>query len=81
MSFELRRLAAGASHESGGFSPVMFTYRSTSDNLAAIAASGYFDEAQGLITTGDAVLIDATDGSRLSRLVNTAGVITTVTIA
>ncbi len=81
MAFELRRLAAGASHESGGFSPVAFTYRSTTDNLATIAASGYFDEAEGLITTGDVVIIDATDGSRISRLVNTAGVITTVTIA
>ena len=48
----------------------------TPDNTATVSASGYFDEMASLITTGDCILVECSDGTDIYRLINTAGVIT-----
>lgn len=61
--------------------PRQFQYKSTVDNIAAIKASGYFDAAA--VTTGglglkdaDIICAQATDGTSLIQILDTAGVIT-----
>jgi hypothetical protein len=66
---------------SKGSVPKIHRYAS-SDALATIMASGYFNGLADVIATGDLMYINSTaaadGGSRLVRLVNTANVITSV---
>jgi hypothetical protein len=50
------------------------------DNKAAIAGSGYFNDVEGLITTGDWIYTYGSDGGQTLVATNTAGVITTAVI-
>jgi hypothetical protein len=59
-----------------GNAPAMYTYISSADNLTAVKASGYFNTVEGLITTGDALWVVASNGQALCKLINTSGVIT-----
>lgn len=54
----------------------LFTYFTSTDAIATVAASGYFDSVQSQIATNDVVIIMSTDEHRISRLINTSGVIT-----
>lgn len=60
-----------------GHSPAVYSFSSSTDNKAAVRASGYFDSVEGLITTGDFILCYASDGGQVLTTTNTAGVITT----
>lgn len=62
--------------------PRQFQYRSSADNIAAVKASGYFDAAAaatgGLgLKDADIICVQATDGTSLIEVLDTAGVITT----
>ena len=62
--------------------PRQFSYRSATDNIAAIIASGYFDDAANItgglgLKNADIVLAQATDGTRfLEVAVSGLGVVT-----
>lgn len=77
MSLNKANFDPGAS--SKGSVPKIHRYTS-SDALATIMASGYFDGVDDLITTGDLMVVKssaaADGGTRLIVLTNTAGVIT-----
>ena len=58
--------------------PKVHTYTS-SDTMGTIAGSGYFNAAQSQMDTGDLLYVEctnATPGTKLFRVINTAGVIT-----
>lgn len=63
-----------------GSAPSVYTYSSSADNKAAVAGSGYFNDVEGLITTGDLIYTYASDGGQTLVATNTAGVITTAAI-
>jgi hypothetical protein len=63
-----------------GNSPAIYSYKSAADNKAAIAASGYFNTVEALITTGDWIYTYGSDGGQTLVATNTAGVITTTAI-
>jgi hypothetical protein len=63
-----------------GNSPAIYSYKSATDNKAAIAASGYFNTVEALITTGDWIYTYGSDGGQTLVATNTAGVITTAVI-
>ena len=66
----------------GGGAPKVFTYRSSTDNKAATGASGYFNGVENLLTAGDFILCTSSDGPEVVAVAaNTAGVITTLSIA
>ena len=60
--------------------PSIYSYKSATDNKAAIAGSGYFNAVEGLITTGDWIYTYGSDGGQTLVATNTAGVITTAVI-
>lgn len=59
-----------------GTAPSMFTYSTSGDTLTQAKASGYFNSVEGLITTGDALWLKASNGQALCMLTNTSGTIT-----
>jgi hypothetical protein len=63
-----------------GNSPAIYSYKSAADNKAAIAASGYFNTVEALITTGDWIYTYGSDGGQTLVATNTSGVITTTAI-
>jgi hypothetical protein len=61
-----------------GARPVMWTYDSGDDNLAAVTASGYFDGAADDLQVGDIVFVKASNGNIIHAISgNSAGVVTT----
>ena len=54
----------------------LFTYFTSTDAIATVVASGYFNSAASQIATNDVVIIMSTDEHRICRLINTANVIT-----
>lgn len=65
--------AGGPGNEvSGG---QVYSYHSTTDTLATIMASGYFDSIQGVLNDLDIMIISGSDATSIVRLTNTAGVI------
>lgn len=44
----------GGSQPTGG--SALWSYSSTTDNLAAVKATGYFNEARGLLAPGDVII-------------------------
>jgi hypothetical protein len=66
--------AGGPGNEvSGG---QVYSYHSSTDTLATIMASGYFDSIQDVLNDRDIMIISGSDGTAVVRLTNTAGVIT-----
>ena len=74
MAFAQANWAAG--NGKAGSAPAVYTYKSTADNKAAIAGSGYFNDVESLITTGDLIYTYGSDGGQMLAATNTAGVIT-----
>lgn len=68
-----------ASGQANGF--VMHTFSSTTDNLAAVKASGYFDDAAANggwgLKDGDFILVTASDGESILKIDVTSLVATT----
>lgn len=56
--------------------PAIYGYSSTTDALATIVASGYFNDRSDLLKTGDKITITATDAKADRFVTNTSGVIT-----
>ena len=83
MVFILRNFAPAGPHESRGAdgSPIIWTYRTSTDADAAVRASDYFLDAEGLITSGDVVLTETTDGVSQLVLGRAAGPPVVVTTA
>tara|TARA_R100000935_G_scaffold56121_1_gene87111 strand:- start:1498 stop:1740 length:243 start_codon:yes stop_codon:yes gene_type:complete len=64
-----------------GNAPAIYSYKSSGDNKAAIAGSGYFNTVEALITTGDWIYTYGSDGGQtLVATNNGAGVITSAVI-
>ena len=59
----------------------VYSYHSTTDTVATIMASGYFDDIADSLNDGDLMIISGSAGTQLARLTNTAGVITTEPVA
>ena len=83
MVFTIRNFAPACPHESRGAdgSPILWCYRSASDNDATVRASDYFLDVEGLITSGDVVLTETTDGVSQLVLGRAAGPPVVVTTA
>lgn len=79
MAFAQANWATVAASKAGS-APNIYSYKSASDNKAAIAGSGYFNDVEGLITTGDWIYTYGSDGGQTLVATNTAGVITTAVI-
>ena len=79
MAYDSAGLATIAASKSGN-APNVYSYKTAADNKAAVAASGYFDDVESLINTGDFIMNYASDGGQLLVATNTAGVITTAAI-
>jgi len=59
--------------QSGG---QVYSIENSSDSLVTMMASGYMDAVADSINTGDVAILSGSDGVKLVRLTNTAGVIT-----
>ncbi|TQF82830.1 hypothetical protein FK498_03570 [Elioraea sp. Yellowstone] len=57
----------------------LWTYASAEDDVAAILAEGYFDEARTYLRTDDLILLNGADGARILRVVSNDG--STVAVA
>lgn len=53
---------------------------SSTDSLATMMASGYLNAIEAKLKTDDIALLSGSDGAKLVQVVNTAGVITTVSV-
>lgn len=64
---------------SAGNGPKLWCYTTTDNHSGTVDASGYFDNAQALLPTGDVIMVLDSDAPtiRFYRVTNTAGVITT----
>jgi len=66
----------------GSNAPKCNSYRTTTDNKAAIIAAGYFNGVENQLQAGDFILSSASDGDILIAVAaNTAGVITVTSVA
>lgn len=66
----------------GSGAPKLFTYRTTTDNKAAVGASGYFNGISDILEAGDFILVSASDGDQISSVAAvTNGVVTTLDVA
>lgn len=72
MAFTLNTLNPGGSPGGRGKSPVLHTYR-TADTIATVEGNDYFNLVDQLFTTGDFILVNASNGSSLYVVTNTAG--------
>ena len=79
MAFAQANWATVAASKAGS-APNIYSYKSAADNKATIAGSGYFNDVEGLITTGDWIYTYGSDGGQTLVATNTAGVITTAVI-
>lgn len=78
MALSINTLSAGASPGGRGKAPVIFSY-TTADAIATVEGANYFNDAAGMLTTGDVLYANMSDGAKFYRVTNTAGVITLVT--
>jgi hypothetical protein len=74
MAFDARDFTQVSTNATGAMR--VFAYKTTADAIATCVASGYYNTYATQIRTGDIVICDASDVTRISRLVNTANVIT-----
>jgi hypothetical protein len=65
----------------GGGIQQVYSYRSTGDDAAAIAASGYFNGAKDQIGAGDIILCTNSTGATVTRTVTSARGASPVTTA
>lgn len=79
MAFAQANWATVAASKAGS-APSIYSYKSATDNKAAIAGSGYFNSVEGLITTGDLIYTYGSDGGQMLAATNTSGVITTAVV-
>lgn len=79
MAFLKANLAPIGGQSSRGKAPQVWSYQSAVDNLAAVKASGYFDEVNGLLEAGDIILFVDVGGAAdvITLAAITAGVVTT----
>lgn len=63
---------------SRGSAPKVMTY-TTTDAIATVQAANYFNGLEDLIATGDILYCNMSDGAKIYRCTNTAGVITIAT--
>jgi hypothetical protein len=80
MALDKTKLNPGGSPGGRGDSPVLWTYASTADALATIAASGYFNDIAYMLTSGDVIYVNASDGSAWYEVTSSAGVVTSAPI-
>tara|TARA_R110001632_G_scaffold53533_3_gene131771 strand:- start:1492 stop:1731 length:240 start_codon:yes stop_codon:yes gene_type:complete len=79
MAFALANWATVGASKSGN-APAIYSYKSSGDNKAAIAASGYFNSVEALLTTGDWVYTYGSDGGQTLAVTKTGAVITAAVI-
>lgn len=81
MAFLKANFSPAGANSARGKAPQLFTYQSSGDALAAVKASGYFDEVADMLAAGDIIFfIDvgaAVDIITIAAI--TAGVVTTET--
>lgn len=80
MALDKTKLNPGGSPGGRGDSPVLWTYASTADALATIAASAYFNDIAYMLTTGDVIYVNASDGSAWYEVTSSSGVVTSAPI-
>ena len=77
MPFNIQKLE---NHSSSGHGPRVFSYKSTADTLAVVAASAYFNLASTLLLVGDFIMVSASDIDALLTVATvntTTGLVTT----
>jgi hypothetical protein len=79
MAFATANWATVGASKSGN-APAIYSYKSSGDNKATIAGSGYFNTVEALITTGDWIYTYGSDGGQTLVATNTSGVITAAVI-
>ena len=66
----------------GSNAPKINSYRTTSDNKAAVIASGYFNGVSSQLQAGDFILVSASDGDIVAAVAAvTSGVVTVTSVA
>lgn len=66
----------------GSAAPKICSYKTTTDNKAAVVASGYFNDVSEFIKLGDFILVDASDGPIVVGInTNSSSVVTTLSVA
>lgn len=82
MVFSRREFAAAGAHESRGAdgSPVIWSYR-TADTDITVRTADYFLDIEGLITSGDIVVVESSNGVSQLILGRAAGPPVVVTTA
>ncbi len=77
MAFQNKNLSVIA--YANGFT--LWHYAATSETMATITASGYFNDVKTLMNTGDLVIINASDKTGIRSATVTSGVVTTAALA
>lgn len=66
----------------GSSAPKQNSYKTTTDNKAAVVASGYFNDIAEQLTAGDFIMVSASDGDAIVSVnAVTSGVVTTLSVA
>lgn len=79
MAFDLDNFDK-ASQEGLTSVPRLWAYYSATDALATIAASAYFNSQIEKMKVGDLIMIQASDGGRISRVTSVTTNVTTATV-
>ena len=75
MAFDKDGLRQAAGGETSGGHRI-FTYVTAADNLAAVAAAGYFNNHSTKLAVNDFIFVTASDGGGIARVnSNTGGVV------
>lgn len=77
MAFQNKNLSVIA--YANGFT--LWHYASTTDSIATIAATGYFNDVKTLMNIGDVVIINASDNTSIKKINITASNVTTGALA
>lgn len=77
MAFQNKNLSVIA--YANGFT--LWHYASSSDTVATISATGYFNDVKTLMNIGDVVIINASDNTTIKKINITASNVTTAELA
>ena len=77
MAFQNKNLSVIA--YANGFT--LWHYASTTDSIATISATGYFNDVKTLMNIGDVVIINASDNTSIKKINITASNVTTGALA
>lgn len=78
MAFILANMQPIGGNERRGDSPMLWSYASAADNLAAVKASGYFDSISTLLSPDDVIMLQDSGAMGFIQIAAiTAGVVTT----